>query len=81
MGAGDGRFSAAVKNDMGRAPEWLSQLSSDLGLGHDLTACGFEARVGLCADVSEPGACFRFCLLLSAPSPLMLCFSLSLKNK
>ena len=32
----------------------------------------------LCADSSEPGACFRFCvsLSLSAPPPLALCLSL-----
>ena len=43
---------------------------SDLGSGHDLTACEFEPRVGLCADSSEPGTCFRFCVSLSlCPSP------------
>ena len=68
---------------------WVAQLVkvSDFGLGHDLTVCGFKPRVGLCADSSEPGACFGFCvslsLSLSAPPPLVLCvsLSLSLKNK
>ena len=50
---------------------------------------GFEPRVGLCADSSEPGACFRFCVSLShtdsmfpspCPSPVRA-FSLSLKSK
>ena len=44
--------------------------ASDFGLGHDLTACQFEPRVGLCADSSQPGACFGFCVSLSlCPSP------------
>ena len=49
--------------------------ASDFGSGHDLMVRGFEPRVGLCADSSEPGACFRACvsLSLSAPPPLMLC--------
>ena len=42
--------------------------------GHDLTVCGFELHVGLCADRAE-----------SASAPLSLCPSpshtLSLKNK
>ena len=42
---------------------------------------GFEPRIGLCADSSEPGAALdTVCLSLSAPPPLMLCLS-SLKNK
>ena len=39
--------------------------ASDFGSGHDLTVREFEPRVGLCADSSEPGACFRFCVSLS----------------
>ena len=35
------------------------------GSGHDLAVCGFEPRVGLWADGSEPGACFGFCVSLS----------------
>ena len=59
------------------APGWLSRLS--IGSGHDLAVREFEPHVGLCDDSSEPGACLRFCL--SAPPPLVLCFSLSVKNK
>ena len=33
--------------------------------GHDLTFLEFEPHVGLCADSSEPGACFGFCVSLS----------------
>ena len=32
----------------------------DFSSDHDLTAREFEPRVGLCADSSEPGACFGF---------------------
>ena len=28
----------------------------------DLRVCEFEPRIGLCAESSEPGDCFRFCL-------------------
>ena len=42
----------------------------DLSSGHDLTVCEFEPRVGLCADSSEPGARFGFCVSVSlCPSP------------
>ena len=35
-----------------------------------ISVCGFELRIGLCADSSEPGACFQFCVSLSlCPSP------------
>ena len=46
------------------APGWLSGLSSDFSSGHDLATCEFEPRVRLCADGSEPGDCFRFCVSL-----------------
>ena len=45
---------------------WMSDFSS----GHDLTVCGFKPRVRLCADSSEPGAHFGFCVSLSlCPTP------------
>ena len=51
----------------------------NFGSGHDLTVCGFKPRVRLCADSSDPGACFGFCVSLSlCPSPSC---TLSLKNK
>ena len=44
--------------------------ASDFGSGHDLMVWGFEPRVGLCADSSEPGARFGFCVSFSlCPSP------------
>ena len=53
---------------------WVAQLvkrlTLDFGSGHDLAVCEFEPRVGLRADSSEPGACFRFCVFpLSLPFP------------
>ena len=53
--------------------------ASDFGSGHDLTGCGFEPRVGLCADSSDPGVCFGFCVCSSLyPSHA---HALSLNNK
>ena len=50
--------------------------------GHDLTVCGFELHIGLCAESSGPGACFRFCVSLCLSAPPHLCsVCLSLKNK
>ena len=65
---------------MGRLGGSVGQ-ASDFSSGHDLEVREFEPRVGLWADGSEPGACFRFCvsLSLSAPPPFMLCLSLSQK--
>ena len=55
----------------------------DFGSGPDLTVGEFEPRVGLCADSSEPGACFGFRVSFSlCPSPARtLFFSLSLSQK
>ena len=48
--------------------------------GDDLAAREFEPHVGLCADGSEPGAGFGFCVSLSlTPPPFTLCLSLSQK--
>ena len=53
------------------APGWRSGLSVRLQPGHDLAVREFEPQVGLWADGSEPGACFRFCVSLSlCPSPI-----------
>ena len=52
---------------------------SNFGSGHDLTVCEFEPRFGFCADSSEPGACFRFCVspsLYTSPAHA-LCLSVS----
>ena len=54
-------------------------LMSDFGSGHDLTVCGFEPQVRLCADSVEPAWDSLF-LPLSAPTPLALSLSLS-QNK
>ena len=47
------------------APGWRSRLSVRLQPGRNLAVGEFEPRVGLWADGSEPGACFRFCVSLS----------------
>ena len=44
--------------------------ASDFGSGHDLTVRGFEPRVGLCADSSEPEACLLRILRLPLNLPL-----------
>ena len=46
-----------------------------------VTVCGFKPLIGLCADRSEPGACFEFCVCLSAPSPFTLSLSCSFSQK
>ena len=56
---------------LGGSVSWASDFSS----GHDLAVREFEPHIGLWADSSEPGACFKFyvTLSLSAPSLLTLC--------
>ena len=64
---------------LGGSVTWASNFSS----GHDFTVRGFEPRIGFCADRSEPGACFWFCVslsLLSAPPLLTLSLSVSQKQ-
>ena len=67
-----------AKGRLGGSVGW----ESDFGSGHDLTVREFNPHFGLCADSSEPGASFRFCvsLSLSAPPPLSLSLSLSQKK-
>ena len=50
--------------------------ASDFGSGHALTVREFEPHVELCADSSDPGACFRFCV--SLPLCCFLACALSL---
>ena len=65
---------------------WVAQSVerlSNFGSGHDLTVHEFEPCMGLCADSSEPGAYFGFCVSLSLSDPpptLTLCLSLSLSK-
>ena len=78
---------SSLKNGNKEGGAWVTQLSVqlDLGSGHRLTALEIKPRVRLCADSSEPGACFRICVSLSlCPSPthaLSLSLSLSLSKK
>ena len=55
--------------------------ASDLGSGHDLAVLRFEPRVGLCADSSEPGACFGSCVPLSLRPTPACALSLSVFQK
>ena len=67
----------------GERGAWVAQSvewpTLDFGSGHDLTVCEFEPHVGLCADSSEPGACFEFCVSLSLPFPCSCSVSRSQK--
>ena len=63
------------------APGWLSWLSIRLGLSHDLAVPEFEPQGKLCANSSEPGACFGFCISLSLCSSPTCSLSLSLSQK
>ena len=70
---------------------WVAQSVGRLTLAQVMISqlSGFEPCVGLCADISEPGACFRFCVSLSLstlclpslPPSLTFCLSLSKINK
>ena len=57
--------------------------ATNCGSGHDLTVCEFQPCIGFCADSSEPGACFWFCVSPSLyPSPPhALSLHLSIINK
>ena len=66
-----------VSGRLGGSLSW----TSDFGSGHDLTVHEFEPGIRLCADSSEPGACFGFCVSLClCPSPARA-LSLSLSQK
>ena len=66
---GEGRLGGSVS--------W----APDFGSGHDLTACEFEPRIGLCADSSGPGACFGFCVSFSLCPYPAYAVSVSKMNK
>ena len=57
------------------------QLTLDFTSGHDLAVPECEPGTGLCADSSEPGACFGSSVPLSLPLPKLHALSLSFKNK
>ena len=64
-----------ILGHLGGSVSWASDFSS----GHDVTVCGFKPHIRLCADSSEPGACFGFRVSLSlslslslSPSPALI---------
>ena len=57
-------------------PQSIEHLTLDFSSGHDLVLPGFEPHAAFCADSSEPGACFRFCVSLSLSLSLSLCLPL-----
>ena len=69
-------FQRNLQGRLGGSVGW----AADLGSGHDLAVREFEPRVGLCADSSEPGACFRFCVSLSLTLPRSCSASLSVSK-
>ena len=60
---------------------WVAQSGKRLTSGHDLAVREFEPRVRFCADSSERGACFGFCVSLSPPRPSAHILSPSLSQK
>ena len=73
------QFNFIILGRLGGSVGW----ASDFGSGHDLTARGFEPRVGLCTDSSEPGACLGLCISVSLypSSAPVLSLSVSKINK
>ena len=84
VGSGDPRswfllsltLKVPCQGSLGGSVGW----ASDFGSGHDLVVCEFKPRIRLCADSSEPGACFES-PPLSLPLPCSCSVSLCLKNK
>ena len=62
----------------GQCPYKKRRFGAPGGSGHDFMVCGFEPRIGLCANSSEPAACFRSVSpCLSVPPHLTLSLFLS----
>ena len=73
------RFRNVFLGSLGGPGGW----ASEFGSGHDLMVCEFKALIRLCADSSEPGACFGFCVSLSLCPFLSLSLSkiINIKKK
>ena len=76
-------YLTSFKEVLCRTPGWLSRLSVWLRLRSWSCCAWVWARIGLCDDSSEPGACFGFFVSFSlCPSPARtLSLSLPLRNK
>ena len=57
----------------------VGRLTLDFGSGHDLTVCGFEPHIELCADSAEP-ASDSLSPFLSAPTPRVHSLMLSVSQ-
>ena len=63
-------FKNKLQGHLGGSVGWATDFSS----GHDLAICEFKPHIRFCADSSEPGTCFGFCVSLSlCPSPTHAC--------
>ena len=62
---------------LGGSVGWVS----NFGSGHDLIVRVFEPCIRLCADSSEPGTCFGFCVSLSIFPSSTHSLSLSVSQK
>ena len=62
---------------------WMAQLDKRPTSAQVMifAVCEFKPHVGLCADSSEPGACFGFCVFLSLSLPLPHSCSVCLSQK
>ena len=59
-----------VRRPIAQWGAWVSQLVKCLTWAEVMISGGFEPHIGLCADSSKPGACFKFCVSHSVcPSP------------
>ena len=58
-------FVASIKNSSQRGA-WVAR---SVERPTSAQVRGFEPRIRLCADSSEPGTCFEFCVSLSLPLP------------
>ena len=79
METGKKNSVSPFKLSLFRSAPGVKRPTLDLGSGHDLTVCGFQLHVGLCADGAEPAWDSQPCPSLSlCPSPACA-LSLALK--
>ena len=75
-------FKYVVKNEPGRGARVAQSVKRPTSAQVTISQfVSLETCVRPCADSSEPGACFGFCVSLSLPHPHSCSVSLFLKNK